>query len=79
LPVHVPVRRRQADRAVGPTVKQAVPIDVVEDGERRRPADRVVPGRAARLERDPLSLWTGSGRNAPKLSCLSSPFSNLDS
>src|SRR5438552_3955177 len=67
------------------SVKQAVPFDVVEDHARGRPADRVVPGRTARLEHDPLSLWSKTGTPAEndeykdgerKKACLGSP-SNL--
>src|SRR2546427_3411172 len=60
-PVDAPFPGRQADRAAGLSVKQAVPLDVVEDRARCRPADRVVPGRTARLEHDPLSLWRKTG------------------
>src|SRR3989442_10056934 len=60
-PVDAPFPGRQADRAAGLSVKQAVPLDVVKDRARCRPADRVVPGRTARLEHDPLSLWRKTG------------------
>src|SRR3989442_3261038 len=59
--VDAPFPGRQADRAAGLSVKQAVLLDVVEDRARGRPADRVVPGRTARLEHDPLSLWSKTG------------------
>src|SRR2546422_11609981 len=60
-PVDAPFPGRQADRAASLSVKQAVLLDVVEDRARCRPADRVVPGRTARLEHDPLSLWRKTG------------------
>src|SRR2546427_20117 len=76
-PVDAPFPGRQADRAAGLIVKQAVPFDVVEDRARGRPADRVEPGRTARLEHDPLSLWskTGTDRKSTRLNSSHSQIS----
>src|SRR5439155_6347540 len=55
---HRPFRGRQAVHALATLLKEAVPVDMVEDRGRCHPADRVVPGRNARLEHDPLLRWS---------------------